>query len=98
MSETQFEFKCSILSELWMDYRNDEDFEDFVEYNDLGLPLAYAIENGIVESNPIANQFVEETFRLLLVGLEIEGDPGFETLDDVFEYGQYDKVKEEVDK
>jgi hypothetical protein len=66
-----------------MDYRDDEDFKDFVEYNDLGLPLAYAIANNIVESNSLAEQFVEETFRLLLLGLEIKEDTGFDNLEDV---------------
>jgi hypothetical protein len=80
---THFDNKTQILAELWMDYRNDEDFQDFFEYNDLGLPLAYALANNIVESNSLAQQFVDETFRLLLLGLEIKEDTGFEVLDDV---------------
>lgn len=87
MSGTQFEFKCSILSEIWIDYRDDEEFLDFIEYNDLGLPLAYALDNGIVEASTMAEDFVIESFRLLLVGLDIEGDPGFERLDDVLTLG-----------
>ena len=35
-----FENKITILAELWMNYRDDEDLEDFVEYNDLCVPLA----------------------------------------------------------
>lgn len=92
MSETPFEFKCAILSDLWTEYRDDEEFEDFIEYNDLGLPLAYAIANGIVDASPMAEQFVAESFRLLLVGLDIEGDPGFETIDDVFDYEKEEPV------
>lgn len=83
MSETTFENKAGILADLWQDYREDEDFQDFIEYNDLGLPLAYAVANGIAESNPMIAQFVEESFRLLLLGLEIKEDTGFEVLDDV---------------
>ena len=80
---TTYSNKTQILADLWMDYRDDEDFKDFVEYNDLGLPLAYAIANNIVESNSLAEQFVEETFRLLLLGLEIKEDTGFDNLEDV---------------
>jgi hypothetical protein len=80
---TTYSNKAIILADLWQDYRDDEDFQDFIEYNDLGLPLAYAVANGIVESNPMVEQFVEESFRLLLVGLEIKEDGDFETLDDV---------------
>jgi hypothetical protein len=80
---TTIENKAEILSELWQDYRENEDFADFIEYNDLGLPLSYAVANGIAELNPLIEQFIDETFRLLLLGLEIKEDTGFEVLDDV---------------
>ena len=32
-----FSNKVSILAELWMNYRDDEQLKDFVEYNDLGF-------------------------------------------------------------
>ena len=82
MAQTTFSNQCEILSELWLDYRDDEEFQDFIEYNDLGLPLAYAFANGIVEQSPMGENFVTEAFNLLLAGLEIE-DAGFETLQDV---------------
>ena len=67
-----------------MDYREDANFKDFIDYNDLGLPLAYAISNGIVNETDEARRFVEEAFDLLLASLEIEEDAGYETLDDIF--------------
>jgi hypothetical protein len=79
---TSFENKTLILSDLWLNYRNDEDFVDFVSYNDLGLPLAYAISEGIVDSTETASNFINETFDLLLAGIGID-DTGFESLDDV---------------
>jgi hypothetical protein len=83
MSETTLENKANILSELWLGYKNDDNFEDFFAYNDLGLPLSYAISNGIVKATEVSNRFVNETFALLLASLEVE-DEGFEELDDVF--------------
>jgi hypothetical protein len=83
--KTTYEDKASILADLWLNYRNDTNFADFVEYNDLGLPLAYAIDNEIVESTDMAARFIEETFDLLLAGLDIDEDTGFETLDDLLE-------------
>lgn len=65
-----------------MNYRTDAEFQDFTEYNDLGLPLAYAIANNIVKSTEMAQRFIEETFDIFLVGLDIE-DTGFETLDEI---------------
>lgn len=83
---TTFSDKAIILADLWLNYRDDANFKDFVAYNDLGLPLAYLLANGVVESNPIADKFVDETFDLLLSGLGVE-DTGFESLDDLFEDG-----------
>ena len=84
MQETEFITKCEILADLWMNYRTEEEFTDFIEYNDLGLPLSYAIANKITESNSLTEQFIGETFDLLLAGLGIE-DTGFESLDDLLD-------------
>ncbi len=82
---TTFSNKCSILGELWLSYRDDEQFMDFIEYNDIGLPLAYMIDSKIVEPTEIAENFVSETFDLFLKALEIE-DTGFDNLDDILDY------------
>jgi hypothetical protein len=80
---TTFENKCGILSDLWLEYREDEVFKDFVVYNDLGLPLAYAIENKMVTPLEQSVKMIDETFMLLLAALEVDEDTGFETLDDL---------------
>ena len=81
---TTFSNKCSILSDLWMNYREDEGMEDFIEYNDMGLPLAYFIDSEIVTPKDQAKMFVDETFNLLLGALDIE-DQEFETLNQMLE-------------
>lgn len=86
-SSTHFSKKCEILSELWMNYRDDMDFVDFIEYNDLGLPLAYAVFNNIVSTNPPAVELINETFTLLLAALNIE-DEGFELLDELLDLAE----------
>lgn len=79
---TSYQSKQDILADLWMNYREDEEFKDFCEYNDLGLPLAYMLSNNIVSSTPMAEAFINETFDLLIAGLDIT-DTGFESLDDL---------------
>jgi hypothetical protein len=79
---TTFEAKCEILAELWLDYKGNPQFEDFIYYNDLGLPLAYAITTEIVSSSAKAQVFIEETFVLLLEAME-KTDEGFDSLDDL---------------
>jgi hypothetical protein len=85
MNETTFDNKTQILADLWLNYKGDTEFADFIEYNDLGLPLAYAISAGIVPATDRAREFVEETFALLLAGMDITEDTGFESLDDLLQ-------------
>ena len=82
MSTTTIESKEIILAELWMNYRDDSNFKDFISYSDLGLPLAYALSTSIVQRTEYSNKFIEETFTLLLGSLEVE-DTGFYTLDEL---------------
>tara|TARA_R110001606_G_scaffold282837_1_gene431385 strand:- start:50 stop:325 length:276 start_codon:yes stop_codon:yes gene_type:complete len=85
---TTFETKTEILADLWMNYRLDEEFQDFIEYNDLGLPLAYATVQSIAKLEPQGEQMINETFELLCTAMETE-DVGFDSLDDLlgFESG-----------
>jgi hypothetical protein len=88
---TSFENKTIILADLWLNFRNDDEFQYFVSYNDLGLPLAYAISEEIVKTTDIATNFVNETFSLLLAGLGIEEDIGFGSMEDLFAQAELDK-------
>lgn len=81
---TPYSDKCSILGELWISYRDEEQFEDFISYNDIGMPLAYMIAEGIVDSNNLAEQFILETWDLLLEALDID-DIGFESLEQMLD-------------
>jgi hypothetical protein len=81
---TNFLNKTSILSELWMNYRDDEGLLDFVEYNDLGLPLAYFLYNELVLPTDQSEIYIDETFNLLLAALGLEDDD-FESLDEMLD-------------
>ncbi len=83
---TEFITKAEILADLWMNYRNDEEFLDFIEYNDLGLPLSYAVTSQMIDLKPIGENLINETFDLLLQGLGVE-DTGFSNLDDLLDLG-----------
>lgn len=83
---TPYSNRIDILSDLWLNYRDEPDFEDFVGYNDLGLPMSFLLANAIVKGTPAAENFVNETFELLLAGLNTE-DTGFESLDDLLALG-----------
>jgi hypothetical protein len=79
----EFSDKAGIVGQLWIEFRNDEDFSAFMEYNDLGCPLAYMIAEGIVkEVTPLGEEMINETYKMLLELLEVE-ESDFEVLDEI---------------
>lgn len=91
---TPYSTKCQILADFWMTYRYDEDFAYFMEYADLGLPLAYAIANDVVKSTDEAKRFIEDTFAMLLTNLNIEQDTGFVDMNNMFDNSSEDPEEE----
>jgi hypothetical protein len=81
--QTDFQSKVSILADLQANYQGDSEMRDFMEFNDIGLPLAYLVNEKLAVETESGSRFIEETFELLLVALGIE-DTGFEFLDEVF--------------
>lgn len=63
--------KAGILAELWINFRDDEDFSDFIDYNDIGLPLAYFVAEGLVtEPTALGEQYIVETFDMFANAIE----------------------------
>lgn len=83
---TSFEAMCSILGELWLDYKSDKYFKDFIEYNDIGLPIAFLFDNELIEPTQLAKQYVYETWDIFLAALEITEDLGWQSLEDIFNF------------
>jgi len=81
---TSFDKRCEILADIWLNHRNDKELKDFVEFNDLALPFAYAVAKNILDSS-VKDQieyYIDEAWRLLLEGLGLE-DFGFDDLDSI---------------
>jgi hypothetical protein len=93
---TPFADKCGILGRFWIEYREDEELKTFLEYNDVGLPIAYFIAEGLVKETPLSEQYINETFDLLLAAIEVteEEVDGIDNLDDLMAY-RYDKDEAE---
>ena len=81
---TDFTNVCSILGKLYSLYKEDGEFKDFIEFNDLGLPLAYFVAENLCEVSDDGSRYITETWTLFLAGLNLE-DTGFSDLDEVFE-------------
>jgi hypothetical protein len=84
MPTTTFENKALILGQLWINYKAEEEWIDFFIYNDLGLPLAFAFAEGIINHTPTLEQYINETWDLFLEGLDAE-DEVFESIEDLLE-------------
>jgi|LakMenEpi03Aug12_release.lakeMendotaPanAssembly.Ray.scaffolds.fasta_scaffold19075_31 hypothetical protein len=89
---TEYRTQIEVLAELWMDYRDDEAFAELFEYADLGFPLSYALDNGVVDSTVHAEKLIESTFDLLLKLLAVE-DTGFESLNDLLDTAEQKNQK-----
>jgi hypothetical protein len=82
---TDFSNQVIILADLYANYKDDKGFADFVEFNDLGLPLAYFANEGLATLSEDAMRYVAETFELFVGSLGIE-DTGFTTLDEMLNH------------
>ena len=80
---TDYAKQIEILNEVWYHHRDEEQFLDFVDFNDAGLPLAHLIYTGTVESPPMAEELVRESFGLLLALFNINEDTGFNSLNKI---------------
>lgn len=80
---TDTDTRIAILAELFIEYKGDKQFDDFFQYNDLGLPLAYAIDSEIVARTPKSDSFINETFELLLEAFGHGEDTGFSSVADI---------------
>ena len=73
-----------------MQHKSDNEMADFFAYNDIGVPLAFAFAEGIVNHTPSLEQYVNESFDLLLEAIDIE-DTGFEDLQDLWDALEIDE-------
>ena len=85
ISGTTFESKALIIGQVWMEHKTADELADFFDYNDVGVPLAFAYAEGIITNTPTLEKYVNETFDLLLEALDIE-DAGFEDLPELWDY------------
>jgi hypothetical protein len=66
-----FADKTGLLAQLWIDFREDDQFKPFMEYNDIGVPMGYFIAEGLVTPTPLGEQYVEESIDMLFTLLNI---------------------------
>lgn len=84
---TNYSNICTILGDLYINYKEDKGLSDFIEFNDLGLPLAYFQTEGLADVSEDGKKYILETWELFLVSLGLT-DTGFDNLNQVFDATQ----------
>jgi hypothetical protein len=79
---TDFSSICNILGQLYSEYAEDPGFKEFIDFNDLGLPLAYLEKENLCNATGDGEKYIAETWQLFLASLNLD-DEGFESLDEV---------------
>jgi hypothetical protein len=77
---TDFSKKIEILGQFYMRYRDEGEMSDFIEFNDIGLPLAYLTAEGLCEISDDGAKYIAETWDIFLSSLGLQ-DEGFHDLD-----------------
>lgn len=66
---SDFARRAELLGEMWMCYRDDEVFAEFLDYNDIGVPLAYAVSSGLALVSDEGRRMIDESYEMLLTVL-----------------------------
>jgi hypothetical protein len=83
MTNTPFSKKCRILHDFYFEYRHDEDWAEFFDQYDLGIPLAAAFVMGGMSLEDRGRHWINETFDALVDALDKDLDMEYESLDDL---------------
>jgi len=75
--------KAEILVQFTQDHFNSEEYDDFFDYNDLGVPLAIAINNDLVILTDAGEQLLDETWKDLCLLFEADPNGEYESIDDL---------------
>ena len=79
---TDIENQINILSSFYLNYKDDKSVREFMEFNDIGLPLAFLTAEGLCQPTELALIYLQETFTMLLATLGVE-DTGFSSLENL---------------
>lgn len=77
---TSIDNQINILASFYLNYKHDSNVADFMDFNDLGLPLAFLTAEGLCQPTDIALAYIQETFLMLLATLGVS-DNDYDSLE-----------------
>jgi len=78
---TSLTTRMEILRDLYTDYRYSGDWEGFIEQNDLAIPLALSVVNGMATPTPQGEEAVSATWNALCSRLGVDPSGDYPTLE-----------------
>lgn len=75
--------KAEILVQFTQDEFNSGEYDEFFDYNDLGIPLSIAITQDMVILTDSGEQLLDETWKDLCLLFEANPDNEYESIDDL---------------
>jgi hypothetical protein len=75
--------KAEILVQFTQDEFNSGEYDEFFDYNDLGIPLSIAITQDMVILTDSGEQLLDETWKDLCLLFEANPDLEYESIDDL---------------
>lgn len=75
--------RANILVEVTQEHFNDKDWEEFFDYNDLGIPLAIALVQDLVILTDEGGELLYETWADLCDRFNIDPDLDYDSYEEV---------------
>jgi len=82
---SSFDKKLTILSDVYLHYREDDEFKEFADYNDLGLPLAHVCAEDLAQIKPAGVIYIEETYDLLIDAMGLNPNVEYDSIEDMLD-------------
>jgi hypothetical protein len=75
--------KAEILVQFTQDEFNSGEYDEFFDYNDLGIPLSIAITQDMVILTNEGEQLLDETWKELCLLFDANPEDEYESIDDL---------------
>jgi hypothetical protein len=75
--------KAEILVQFTQDEFNSGEYEEFFDYNDLGIPLSIAITQDMVILTDSGEELLDETWKDLCLLFDANPNDEYESIDDL---------------
>lgn len=77
--------KADIIVQFTQDQFVNEEYDEFFNYNDLGVPIAIALSNGLVNLTEEGEALINETWKDLCELFDADPEEEYESIDDLMD-------------